>query len=97
MQPTRVGRIERAARGIGIRLLSRGQQRVDREELLGGGVVVAGAQVVEARLAVLVLPGIAEGVVSAAGGADRLAVGVIAVATRLLERQQVTRISCTVG
>jgi hypothetical protein len=79
MQPAGIRRIERAARGIDVRLLRRRQQRVDRQELLSRGVVVAGAQVVEARLAVLVLPGIAERVGDAARAAAGLAVGVIGV------------------
>jgi hypothetical protein len=53
--PTRIRGIERAAGSVGIRLLGRGEQRVHGEELRRGGVVVAGAQVVEPALAVAVL------------------------------------------
>jgi hypothetical protein len=78
-QTGRIGRVERAAGRISIRLLGRRQQRIDGEELLGGRVVVAGAQVVEARLGVAVLPGVAEGVGGAARAGGRLAVGVVGV------------------
>src|SRR5579859_6451690 len=58
--PTGIDSIKRAAGDVGIGQL--GEQRVAREVLLGAGVVVAGAQVVEAALAVAVRAGVAKGV-----------------------------------
>jgi hypothetical protein len=48
---------------------------VARQELLGGGVVVAGAQVVQPALGVLVLSGVAERVGDRGGAGCGRAVG----------------------
>ncbi len=64
----RISCIERAAVGVSIRLFGGGDQGVAGQELLGTGVIVAGAQVVAARFAVQVLPGVAQRVEEALVG-----------------------------
>jgi hypothetical protein len=63
-----------------IRLLSGGDQGIAGEELLGGRVIVAGAQVVQPRLGVLVLPGVAQRVGDGFAARGGGAVGVVGVA-----------------
>ena len=76
-----VGGVHRVVPRIGVRLPGAVHQRVPRQELPGGRVVVPGPQILEARLLVRVLPRVAEGGV---GGAARRrrppAVGVVTVA-----------------
>ncbi len=67
--------VEGAAPRVIIRLFGGGDQGIAREELLGSGVVVAGAQVVQPALGVLVLPGVAERVGDAARARGGAAVG----------------------
>ena len=76
IHPTRIAPIRRAAPRIGIRLLGLGQQGVYGEELLGRGVVVAGAQVLQAGGGIGVLAGVAEGRGGAGLGEDH-AVGIV--------------------
>jgi len=75
--PTRrIAGIRWATPRVGIRLRGLGQQGVHGEKLLGGGVVGAGAQVLQARLGVGVLAGIAAGG-EGAGLGQHHAVGII--------------------
>src|SRR5712691_7155996 len=75
--PGRVGSVERISVHIPVHASREVHEGVACEELSGGGVVVAGSEVLEAGFCVGVVAGILEWVADGSGGGGEVPVGVV--------------------